>query len=210
MSKFLDSVKEGDIVIDCGAFVGKIGNFFVDKGAIVYMFEPSPVLCRRLRKRFKDNDRVIVVNKGVYDKKCKLKLYYHKEYKSASRISKFKYLEGSSIFVRKRNVGRDYFLINAIDLSNFIKKLNCRIKLLKLNIEGSEYAVLDRLIDTNVIHLIDNVIVAFHNKKIDRLKSKHSALKAKAIKTGVYETIIKWKWWEKNKIFLNRIRKEYS
>ena len=51
-NKLFDTVKEGELVIDCGAYLGKISNYFADKGAIVYAFEPCRALAEELETKF--------------------------------------------------------------------------------------------------------------------------------------------------------------
>lgn len=208
MLNLFEKVGKDDLVIDCGAYIGDISQYFLDKGAKVLSIEPSPILSSKLRLRFKKG-KVAVINKAAYDKNCDIKLFYHQDYKKADKSHKIKYLQGSSICASKKNVGKGFFTTEAIDLSNFIGKMGDKVKLLKLNVEGAEYRILDRLIDTGVIYNIENVVVSFHNRSIESLQNAHVLLKQKAIKAGVYGTIIHWKWWDNNRNFLTKIRKEY-
>lgn len=206
-----EQVRKGDIVIDCGAYLGRITNYFADKGAVVHSFEPCSVLYSKLLKRFATYHNVLVWNRGVYDSNCKLDFFFHRDYESnKDGIYKFKYLEGSSIFQSKRNVGEYSKKFMMMDLSEFILRLNKRVKLLKLNIEGSEYRVIKGLIRSKAINRIDNVVVSWHKKKIPTLESAHCRLKAKVQREGLFNTVIKWKWWNNNKGFLMRINKGYS
>jgi hypothetical protein len=116
----------------------------------------------------------------------------------------------TSSYPQKRNVGQKYLIAEAVDLARFINKLGRGVKLLKLNVEGAEYRILNQLMDTGVIHNIEYIVVAFHNRSIDSLQGEHIALKARAIREGVYGNILRWKWWHNNGKFLNSIRKDYS
>jgi hypothetical protein len=49
-----------------------------------------------------------------------------------------------------------------IDLDAFIRRLGRRVRVLKLDIEGSEIAVLNRLLDTGTINLVDLVVAETH------------------------------------------------
>ena len=202
MDVFCD-INEGDVVFDCGAYVGDITEFFRKKGATVYAFEPEAVLVKILEERFKDNNNVIVINKGAYDSDAKLKFYLNRNYKKEGT----KFLEGTSTFEGKINVGKDYVEAEVIDLANFIKNLGKKVKLLKLNVEGCEYRILDKLIDSKVIYDIERVVVAFHSKKIPSLLRDHKALKRKVIKHKLYNTIIYWEWWANNRSVITSIKK---
>ena len=72
-----DSLKSGDICIDCGANVGTITSQMAAKGAIVYAFEPNPHAFKVLKKIFEGNKNIHLYNKGVWDRNTKTKLYLH-------------------------------------------------------------------------------------------------------------------------------------
>jgi FkbM family methyltransferase len=84
-------VQKDDVVIDCGAYVGKITHYFADRGARVYALDPSPILHTELEKRFIEYPNVSVIRKGVYDKDCQLKFYYHTEFSKADAVHRIKY-----------------------------------------------------------------------------------------------------------------------
>jgi FkbM family methyltransferase len=206
-----EQIKPGDIVIDCGAYLGRITNYFADRGAIVHSFEPCFDLYNRLLVRFATYNNVLVWNRGVWDNNCDLDLFFHKDYEiNKDGIYKFKYLESSSVFKSKRNVGGYSEVFKMINLSEFIFQLNGRVKLLKLNIEGSEYRVIKDLIRSKAVNKIDNIVVSWHKRKIPTLESAHRRLKAKVQRENLFNTVVKWKWWNNNKGFLMKINKEYS
>ena len=55
--------------------------------------------------------------------------------------------------------------IEAVDLCQFIKKLDSPIEILKIDVEGVEYGIVNKLIDTELIYDIKNVFVEVHAKK---------------------------------------------
>jgi FkbM family methyltransferase len=66
------AVQAGDIVLDCGANIGVYTRLALDAGAkVVVAIEPGPENVETLRRNFKPEiaeGRVIVVDKGVWDK----------------------------------------------------------------------------------------------------------------------------------------------
>ena len=58
-------INPGDLVIDCGANVGKVTDYFSSKGATVIAFEPNQFAFSYLKEKFKYNPEVDVINKGV-------------------------------------------------------------------------------------------------------------------------------------------------
>jgi hypothetical protein len=59
---------------------------------------------------------------------------------------------------------------------------NCTIDLMKINIEGGEYDLLERLIETNMISRIKNIQVQFHDVAPDSL-SRMLAIQTSLLKT---------------------------
>ena len=49
----------------------------------------------------------------------------------------------------------------------FFKESSSTLKYLKIDIEGSEYNVLERLIETKLIHNIKNLYVEFHDQYME-------------------------------------------
>ncbi len=58
----------GDLVFDIGANIGDKAEKYSRNGATVVCFEPQPHCVTKLVERFKSNDRVIIVPKGVAEK----------------------------------------------------------------------------------------------------------------------------------------------
>lgn len=60
--------------------------------------------------------------------------------------------------------GDTYLNVNSLRLSDFIKSQNHKLIVLKLDVEGAEYAILDDLLKTNVIDRVEKLYVEFHSK----------------------------------------------
>jgi FkbM family methyltransferase len=174
MEEYFTALQKGDIAIDCGANVGKVTSKMAECGAKVFAFEPNPFAFKVLKKKFRYNFKVKCFNKGVLDKNTKLKLYFHKN----SDADEVKWSTGSSFLSEKSNVNNTkYKEVDVIDLCEFIEKLNKPIALLKLDVEGVEIEILNKLIDTGTIHKIKQVLVETHDDKIEALKDKTNALR---------------------------------
>jgi FkbM family methyltransferase len=86
---------------------------------------------------------------------------------------------GSSLNVDKDNVSDSRFeLIDSIDISNWIFS-NFKqddFIILKLDIEGSEYDVINHMIDTNSISYINILFVEFHDHKLKNKFKKYDSV----------------------------------
>ena len=113
-------INSGDLVIDCGANLGTVTDYFVSRGAKVIAFEPNEYAYTLLEKKFRDNPNVTTIKKGVAGIKYtgKVKLYLHEE----SIKDQILYSSGSSILKDKNNVNEnDFQIIEIIDLCKFIR-----------------------------------------------------------------------------------------
>lgn len=171
---FSVKLKKTDIAIDCGANVGEITQHLCKSGATVYAFEPNPYAFEKLRSRFSHTQNVHCIQKGVLDRNDTEKLYFHEH----SDKDELHWSTGSSLLDFKGNILKDkYIEISVIDLSEFIRSLNSRVRLLKIDVEGVEVPIVKKLIKTGAINNVDYVFVETHEHKISELKSATDELR---------------------------------
>ena len=93
----------------------------------------------------------------------------------------------------KGNILREKFVeVEAIDLCSFIKKLDCEVEILKIDVEGVEYEIINKLIDTKLIYNIKNVFVELHAKKIPELEEKEKDLKKRISELNLKNINLDW------------------
>lgn len=56
----------------------------------------------------------------------------------------------------------DTITVNCIDLCSFVQKINSTYLILKMDIEGSEFPILQKMKENNILSKINNLIVEFH------------------------------------------------
>ena len=105
--------------------------------------------------------------------------------------------DGSSIF-RKSFKTQE---IQIVDIAEWFAKENIKsVQLMKINIEGGEYELLERLIDTGLIKIIDNVQVQFHNISKDSTdKMERIQERLKHTHNATYQYKFVWENWVLNK-----------
>ena len=107
------------------------------------------------------------INKGVSTSNSTAKLFLHKN----AAENPVRWSTGSSIIQEKGNVDPDnYEEIELVDLAEFIRALNRKVKLLKIDIEGAECDLLRKMILDNTIELAEHIFVETHDHKIPELK----------------------------------------
>jgi FkbM family methyltransferase len=156
---------ENGIVIDCGANIGNFTAVFASRPVKVYSFEPNSSAYSVLQNRFQRNPNVTLVKKAVWIENTELQLFHHVK----SSEDEVKWSTGSSLIVEKGNVSKEKFeSVEAVDLSHFIKSLNQRVNLLKIDIEGAEVEVVNKLIDDETYLMCDQILVETHPKILTR------------------------------------------
>ena len=158
----------GDIAIDCGANVGKVSAHWAKSGATVYAFEPNPHAFKILQERLASRPNAHCFQQAVLDRNDRVKLYYH----VGSDKDEVRWSSGSSMLGFKENVLQDKFAeVDAIDLTEFIRALDANVKVLKLDVEGVEYAILRKLIESGLHTRIEHIFVETHENQVPILQA---------------------------------------
>lgn len=188
---FIFELEAGDVVIDCGANIGNVTDFFQKLGAKVTSFEPNPDAFKVLKNRFENNANVDCVNKGVgssSDAGMK-KLFLHE----SSNSDPLTYSTGCSIVGDKVNVDNENFIdTEIIDMGLFIKNLDAPVKVLKIDIEGAEVSLLNDLADKGLLRSIPYVFVETHEKKVPSLVEPTRLLRERLEKEGYDNVNLNW------------------
>ncbi len=141
-------LRADSVVLDVGAYDGAWAQGIVDRsGARVYAFEPDPTSLRKLHARFPAGSRVTVFEYGLgaADRTVDLGLAG-----PGSSVHEADGMFGSARVEIRDVVGvLDELGIDTVDL-------------LKVNIEGSEYELFDRLIAARRLDRMRYVSVQFH------------------------------------------------
>src|SRR5439155_8099268 len=133
-------VTPDDILVDCGANVGQITSLFARTGATVHSFEPNPRCVETLRKRFRFVPNVTIHHAGVMDSACKLTLRVPSQKDTTSWETSV-----AGTFLRNATPidGEfDEYEVQCVDLASWVLSQPRRIRLMKLDIEGAEVAVI--------------------------------------------------------------------
>ena len=147
-------LSENDVVLDVGGYEGQwASDIFAMYGCRIHIFEPVPEFADAIRKRFARNPKLSIHNFGL---------------SSSDQIIKLHLAGASSSRYRA-----DGPLINAklVDVAGFLERSGIReIHLMKINIEGGEYDLLERIISTGTVSNIRNIQIQFHDFVPDALK----------------------------------------
>lgn len=155
------AIEQGDVCIDCGSHAGDITAIFRCLGAVVYGFEPNTALFLQQTKRFHNDSGVTLINKAVWNQAARLPL-------NALMMNGVPNLGGSSILqIEETDTYQQSVLqedVEVIDLIPFVKELpsSKRISILKLDVEGAEFDILDGLLKEGLHRRIDSILCETH------------------------------------------------
>lgn len=181
-------LNQGSVVFDVGGYIGSWSHeISAIYGSTIHIFEPIEKFFNIIETKYKNNSKMLVNKFGLSNKNIKSKM-------SLDNNSSSQFKEG------KKNDEVD--MIRAIDYihKNSIKKID----LMKINIEGGEYDLLEHLINEDFIKNIDNIQIQFHDfvpSAEERMKSIQKELRKTHDLTYQYQFI--WENWKlKNKHYL--------
>jgi FkbM family methyltransferase len=170
------------IVFDVGAFVGEWSEKISKRyGSTIYAFEPNPLVRRALSRRLADHPNVVRLEYGL------------------GRVDHTATLAqagpGSSIYIADPDL--DSTDVQIRDVVGVLDELGVpQIDLLKVNIEGGEYDLFERLIEADRLCAIRLVSVQFHEwhpKAYRRRRAIRRALARSHVEAWCYPWV--WEYW---------------
>lgn len=144
-------LNSNSVVFDIGGYKGEFAtSIFCKYNSHIFVFEPVKDYFSVIEDKFSHNDKVIPYNFGLGGKEEDLQIVLKGD--------------SSSIFLD----GEKKETIKVKSITSFIKSNNIKnIDLMKINIEGGEYDLLESLIYGDSIKNINNIQVQFHDFFID-------------------------------------------
>ena len=166
----------GTVAVDCGANVGRVTSLLAARGAEVYAFEPNPHAFEALARRFAANPRVHCLPNAVAATAGTARLHLHVE----APADQLTWSVGSSLLAAKPNVDPATFVdVETVDLDAFLASLQHDVRLLKLDVEGTEIEILECLLESGRLAAIRHVLVEMHDRRIPGLEQRGTALRAR-------------------------------
>jgi len=172
------NLHEGALVLDVGGFDGDFAQACLSRfNASVTIFEPIETFAQRISSRFNGDKRITVHTAGLSDR---------------DETAEFN-LEGNAtgLYSSSSVVTEKVILW---DVERFIVEHQVsKWDLLKLNIEGGEYAVLKKLIDSGLIKRFKYIQVQFH-LNIPDARKKYKEIKKQLCNTHDIEWCYPFVW----------------
>lgn len=170
------------LVFDLGGFKGEFAADIYNKyQSNIFIFEPVSRFYEIIVNTFMGNEKVRVFKYGL-----------------ASEDGFFDISDSdnsSSIFIKSEKSER----IELKSISSFLTENHIeKVDLIKINIEGGEYDVLESLLQENKIQLFQNIQVQFHDFIIENASERMHAIQKELAKTHelTYQFEFVWENWK--------------
>lgn len=177
-------VETGALIIDAGGYQGDWSAGMISRyGCRSQIFEPVPEFFEHCQTYFINNTLVQVTKAALG---------------GSDRKTTFNLLDNGTSEYRNDNHALS-FESDVIDIAKIFADTSTRVACLKLNIEGGEYEVLERMIETNHFSQCDSLLIQFHRQPDGyeaRYKSIIAALHNTHTQSWCYEMV--WEKWVRN------------
>lgn len=169
------------IIFDVGGYLGEWSEKICEKyNPTIYIFEPVEKYFTELQKKFSGNSKITVIKKALG---------------SENRQRHISIKDDSSTVFGSKNLEE----IEFIDIKEFLEKENIlKVDLIKINIEGGEYELMDRIISSEIQNKFESFQIQFHRfvpNCIELRDSIRSALSNTHKQTYNFDFI--WENWSK-------------
>jgi len=173
-------LNEHSLVFDLGGYEGQwASDIFAMYACSIYIFEPVQQYADHIARRFHKNKKIYVHDFGLA---------------SSNRLERITIAQDGSSLFKQGKASQEVRLVSIID---FLRERDIhQIDLMKINIEGGEYELLEHLIATNWIRHIRNLQVQFHDF-IPNAEQRMRRIQAGLAQTHslTYQYVFVWENW---------------
>lgn len=172
-----------DVVIDLGAHIGKSAIEFSHVARKVIAFEPNPTNFAQMGLMTKRYRNIEIVNKAVSFEDGTTQLYFED-------AKPGRFYEGATIVGGKSNVSyANHVDVETISAKTLLESVDAEQIVVKMDIEGAEYMVLDAILESDHLDRIKKIYVECHVDRIPDLAGPKEQVLAKARELGFIDRI---------------------
>lgn len=183
-------MKDTDVCIDCGAHMGVFTDICIHQFAHVHAFEPSVDAFSILQNKYRNNSLVTLHNKAVSDKDGEMPFYCNE-----SENEDFWGLSQGSSYIKKSDEYVAAYHVKVIDLCSYLEGIlltSKSIYILKLDIEGAECEILEKIISSKIYTKIKYIFCEVHDKKYPQFFEKTEALRQRIKEEEIENIYLDW------------------
>lgn len=180
-----NDLNEDSLILDVGGYHGDFSQNIHDKyGCECYIFEPVHEFYYAICQRFEGNSKIRVWNCGLSGRSEREEMEISED-------------GSSSVIDRESSVNET---VDMKDVFEFITENNIRnIDLMKINIEGGEYSLLERMIECGCMSMVNHFQIQFH-EVADMSENRMKYIQKELEKSHILEWACRpyiWESWKK-------------
>ena len=158
------SLNQDSVVFDLGGYYGLFSKQIYNRYKCnIHTFEPIEYLYDICHQELKDLDKVKLYRKVLGDKNDTVNFYVAGD--------------ASSIYMGWGQVKNENSYIEMIPIDSYMADKNIHeVDLLKMNIEGAEYYLLEYMIDKGILIKFKNIQIQFHENSVDNWKERYNKI----------------------------------
>ena len=182
-----EGLDSNSLILDIGGYLGDYSaEMFARYGCRIKVFEPMPSFAEKAKQRFIKNDKIEVYSFGLGEETKTEEISVDDDASSFHQNKKNK----KKISVSIVDVV-EWFNENPIDSIPFVS----------MNIEGGEYPLLERLIESGYINKFENIQIQFHDIYQKDAEIRMTKIQQELSKTHelVFQYKFVWEKWKKKK-----------
>tara|TARA_A100001015_G_C14948176_1_gene695555 strand:- start:592 stop:1173 length:582 start_codon:yes stop_codon:yes gene_type:complete len=184
LQQFLNQINNCDVIVELGANVGIITKQLIKYNKPIHAFEPEPEAFNKLS--LIKSEFLNIYNKAAWLDNGKSILFRHNDWENSKSHT------SSTLNKSKSNIdSRNTIICETIDIADFIKSINGKV-LIKMDVEGSEYEIINHLLYKKAFKNINMIFCEFHPNKIKRGYLKQFLLKFRLMISGKLHMVKNW------------------
>ncbi len=177
--KYNYKLSKDSVVFDIGGYTGEWAERIANQyDCVIYSFEPVKKYYDEIKARLRTNKKAKIFHFGL------------------AGNDRTDHIDIDGLASSTFKAGNAAEQIEIKDITNHVQDL--QIDLMKMNIEGGEYEILERLIETGKINNIKNLAIQFHDFAPDAIEHrKRLQLQLSKTHTLTYNYPFVWENWER-------------
>ena len=178
-------LNDSSLILDIGGYLGDFTTeVFARYNCLIKVFEPIPTFADVMKKRFAKNNKIEVLSIGLGNQ---------------NKVEKI-ILDGDASTLHKKKKNKEETSVEIVDVVDWFNENNIQsVSLMSINIEGGEFPLLNRLIESGYIEKIKNIQVQFHD--IYQEDAEEQMIKIQNELTKTHELTYQYKFvWENWKL----------
>lgn len=182
-------IKPDHVCIDLGANQGVYTELLARRAGQVFAFEPDPWAFAALRERVGRKQNVTLIEAAAGTSTDAIKLFRNFDFDDDPAAKSL----GSSIVPEKTDIDhQDAISVAQIDFVTWLEKQKTDIFLLKVDIEGAEVALLEKLLASPAMDRITWLFVETHEHLVPSMADRIATLRARVSRLPHTKAYLDW------------------